>query len=198
MTKTIIKLSLTLIAVLAVAAGAIALYSRFTSRKNNIEVEKVRINEVTAMVQLCTMDIYNEVPVLDTINSKVIFAVQKQRGSISFDIENLDIDASGDTVRIVLPPEIVQLREATDDNSWQVIDTKYTGMLGRLRAPRISVNEENRIKAKLQRNSIRRLYADGTVAHARAEAVKNLEQMMEKLFRRPVLVEDPGPSPDFH
>lgn len=172
MTKTIIKLSLTLIAVLAVAAGAVVLYSRFTSRKSNIEVEKVRVNEVTAMVQLCTMDIYNEVPVLDTINSKVIFAVQKQRGSISFDIENLDIDASGDTVRIVLPPEIVQLREATDDNSWQVIDTKYTGVLGRLRAPRISVNEENRIKAKLQRNSIRRLYADGTVAHARTEAVK--------------------------
>ena len=45
------------------------------------------------MVRLCAVDIYSEVPVLDTIDNKVMFAVQKQKGSVLFDIENMQVDA---------------------------------------------------------------------------------------------------------
>ena len=51
---------------------------------------------------------------MDTINNKVMFAVQKQKGSISFDIENMQVDAEGDTVKITLSPEIVDLYEARE------------------------------------------------------------------------------------
>lgn len=186
MIKPIIKIAATL---LVISTAAIAVYfSFFRKDKEKITVDAARIHEVKTMVKMCAMDIYREVPVLDTINGKAIFAIQKQRGSISFDIENLHIDTSGDTVCLTLPPETVEIMESTEDNAWQVIDTKHVGFLGSLRNERISEREENRVKDKLRRNSIRKLYQDGTVAHARQEAAKNLETLLEKIYRKPVKV----------
>jgi len=188
MSKGIIKLAATLILVIAVAVPVFFYFN--ANKEAKISVDEGRINEVKTMVQLCTMDIYKEVPVLDTINNKVIVAIQKQQGSISFDIENLQIDAEDDTVRLTLPREIVEIRESTEDNSWQVIDTKNIGFLGAIRNDRLTDREENRVKAKLKRNSINRLYKDGTVRHARTEAAKNLQIMLEKIYRKPVVVID--------
>lgn len=40
---------------------------------------------ITQSNKLYSEVIYNEVSILDTINDQVMFAVQKQRGNISFD-----------------------------------------------------------------------------------------------------------------
>ncbi len=191
MSKGIIKTAATLILVIAVTVPAFLYFN--ANKEEKITVDEGRINEVKTMVRLCTMDIYKEVPVLDTINNKVIAAIQKQQGSISFDIENLQIDAEGDTVRLTLPHEIVEIRESTEDNSWQVIDTKNIGFLGAIRNDRLTDREENRVKAKLKRNSINMLYKDGTVRHARSEAAKNLQIMLERIYRKPVVVIDSNP-----
>ncbi|MBD5132391.1 MAG: hypothetical protein HDT28_07395, partial [Clostridiales bacterium] len=100
---------LILIAVVAIAVIAIGLYFSFASPKKSIDVSKGQISKVETMAQLCAIDIYSEVPILDTINNKVMFAVQKQKGSVSFDLENMQMDSDGDTVKIVLSPEIVDL-----------------------------------------------------------------------------------------
>lgn len=181
----------------AVATGLFFAFRRGESAKS-IDVQQGRINEVKAMVKLCTMDLYREVPVTDTINKKVIFAIQKQRGSISFDIEKIKINDTGDTVRMTLPPEIVEINESTDDNSWQVIDTKNISFLGFIKSDRLSDAEENQVKAKLRRNSIKSLYANGTVKRARNEAAANLRTLMENIYRKPVIIEDPAPGGSQH
>ncbi len=190
----IIKIKiLILIAIVAIIAAAL-FYFTHKSDKADIEVRKGDISRIEAMVQLCALDIYSEVPVLDTINDKVMFAVQKQRGSISFDLENLDTDMSGDTIRITLPPEIIELHEATDKNSWEVIDTKAIGPLAFLRSDKMTVEEENAIKANIERRSKRLLYRNGTVKRARSEGAATLQSLMEKAYRKPVKVTDPTPQ----
>lgn len=183
---------LILIAIVAITATAIYYCTR-TPDNPDIEVGKADISRIEAMARLCAIDIYSEVPVLDTVNNKVMFAVQKQRGSISFDLENIQADTSGDTVRITLPPEIIELYEATDKNSWEVIDTKAIGPLAILRSDKMTVEEENAIKANVKKKSKRHLYRNGTVQRARSEGAKTLQMLMENIYRKPVIVTDPTP-----
>lgn len=184
--------------VLAVLAFLGWQFYRYFQRPEEIEVFPSRPGDVKEMVRMCSMEIYNEVPVLDTVNFKVMFAVQKQSGSISFDIEHLNVDDSGDTVRIQLPREIVEVNESTEKNAWQVIDTKAIGPMAILRSNKFSLEEENRVKAKLKAKSIKKLYSNGTVRQARKDAVENLTRLMEAAYRRPVMVTDPTPDGTLH
>lgn len=186
-------------AALVIATAGVAWH--FIARQGNgdedIEVFKARPGVIKEMARLCSMDIYNEVPVLDTVNSKVIFAVQKQSGSISFDLDGLSVDDSGDTVRAVLPREIVDVYESTEKNSWQVIDTKVIGPMAILRSPKMSVTEENMVKRKAKGKAIARLYRNGTVRKARKEGAENMRRLLELAYRKPVVVTDstPGGTP---
>ncbi len=188
-----IKLLRNTIIIVVIAAAAAILYFRFDNPDKTIEVGKGQVADVKTMAQLCTVDLYNEVPVLDTINGKVLFAIQKQRGSVSFDMENMQVDAQGDTVRIILSPEIIEINEATEENSWQVVDTKNLSM-NPFASDKLTDAEENQIKANLKRNAKKLLYQNGTVERARAEGVKNLRGLMERVYRRPVIVTDPTPK----
>ncbi len=193
--ETMIKrIKLILIAVVLLAAVAAGLYFYFSTPKKTIDVSEGRVSRIEEMVRLCAVDIYSEVPVLDTIDNKVMFAVQKQKGSVSFDIENMQVDAGGDTVRVTLPPEIIDLYEATEDNSWEVIDTKAVGPMAMLRSDKFTVEEENAVKANIKRNSRRLLYRNGTVKRARADGAQMLRTLLETVYDKPVLVTDPTPD----
>ena len=185
---------LILIAVVAIAVIAIGLYFSFASPKKSIDVSKGQISKVETMAQLCAIDFYSEVPILDTINNKVMFAVQKQKGSVSFDLENMQMDSDGDTVKIVLSPEIVDIYEATEDNSWEVIDTKAIGKMAMFKSDKFTNEEENAIKANIKKNSKKLLYHNGTIERARAEGARNLQTLMEKVYQKPVKVVDPTPK----
>lgn len=181
-------------AVAIFAAIGVVLYISFSSPKKTIDVSQGQISKIETMAQLCAIDIYSEVPVLDTVNNKVMFAVQKQKGSVSFDLENMQMDTEGDTVKVTLSPEIVDLYEATEDNSWEVIDTKAIGTMALLRSDKFTDEEENIIKAKIKRNSKKLLYQNGTIERARAEGVKNLRSLIEKVYRKPAVIRDPTPK----
>lgn len=181
-------------AVVAAVALAAVVYLSFTKPEKHTDVREGWVSKIETMAQLCTVDLYSEMPILDTINNKVMFAIQKQRGTISFDLENLKIDAEGDTVKITLSPEIVELYEATEPNSWEVIDTKAIGRLAVFRSDRFSDTEENALKTRIQEKSKRQLYRNGTVRRARAEGAQNLRSLMEQLYRKPVVVTDPTPQ----
>ncbi len=189
-----IKISKIIIAAIVVVGVVACLYFYFDKPNYSIDVSKGKINKVETMAQLCAIDIYNEIPILDTINDKVICAIQKQKGSVSFDLENMKIDTKGDTVKIVLSPEIVEIFEATEDNSWEVIDTKAIGNFSTFRSSRLTEGEENAIKANIKQNSKKILYHNGTIERARAEGSKNLQMLMEKVYRKPVVVTDPTPK----
>ena len=184
--------------ILLILAAAIAFFGwqlyRYLQHPEEIEVLPSKPGDVKEMARLCSMEIYNEVSVLDTVNSKVIFAVQKQSGSISFDMENLQVDDSGDTIKIVLPREIVDIYESNEKNAWEVIDTKAIGPMAFLRSNKFTTAEENRVKSKIKAKAIRRLYSNGTVKQARKDAVENLTRLMEGIYRKPVLVSDPTPN----
>lgn len=188
-----VKYILWIAAIAAIGIGTYLAYRHF-STPEEVTVMPGRPGNIEEMARLCSMEIYNEVPVRDTVNSKMIFAIQKQTGSISFDMEHLQIDDSGDTVRIVLPREIVELRESTEKGAWQVIDTKAIGPMSMFRSDKLSIDEENRVKAKLKERSVKRLYSNGTVRKAREDAKANLARLMEAVYRRPVIVTDPTPK----
>lgn len=194
--KTMIKALKYIIPLVLTAAIAFLgwqLY-KYMQRPDEIEVLPSKPGDIKEIARLCSMEIYNEVSVLDTVNSKVIFAVQKQSGSISFDMENLRIDDYGDTVRIVLPREIVEVYESNEKNAWEVIDTKAIGPMAFLRSNKLSSAEENRVKSKIKAKAIRRLYSNGTIRQARKDAVENLTRMMKGIYRKPVIVSDPTPN----
>lgn len=182
------------IVLIAIAVFFAWQFYRHFQKPDEIEVSPARPGIAEEMARLCSVEIYNEVPVLDTVNYKVMFAVQKQSGSISFDIDNLDIDDSGDTIKIILPREIVNIYESTEKGSWQVIDTKAIGPMAILRSNKFTAEEENRVKSKLKAKSIARLYSNGTVQRARKDASENLKRLMENVYRKPVIVSDPTPD----
>ncbi len=188
-----LKYIIPLILAAAIAFCGWQLY-RYFQRPEEIEVLPSKPGDVKEMARLCSMEIYNEVSVLDTVNYKVIFAVQKQSGNITFDMENLKIDDTGDTVRIVLPREIVEVYEANEKNAWEVIDTKAIGPMAFIRSNKITAAEENRVKSKLKSKAIKRLYANGTIRQARKDATENLTRLMEGIYRKPVVVSDPTPN----
>ncbi len=188
-----LKYIIPLILAAAIAFCGWQLY-RYFQRPEEIEVLPSKPGDVKEMARLCSMEIYNEVSVLDTVNYKVIFAVQKQSGNITFDMENLKIDDTGDTVRIVLPREIVEVYEANEKNAWEVIDTKAIGPMAFIRSNKITAAEENRVKSKLKSKAIKRLYANGTIRQARKDATENLTRLMEGIYRKPVVVSDSTPN----
>lgn len=191
--KFAIKLLFSVALLCAVAAAGWMAFSRFVQpEKDVISVGAARIGDIETLAQLCTVDFYNEVPVCDTIYPKVCFAIQKQRGSISFDLEKLEVDTSGDTIKVTLPPEIVQLYEATEKDSWQVIDSKDLRWYNRW--SEATPADWRKVKARAKARSIKKLYTDGVVRRARSEAAINLRDLLEKIYRKPVLVSDPTPK----
>lgn len=187
-----IRLILWGVIIAAITVGAVYLWRSITRTDSGPEVyvRPAVIKDVHEMARLCTVEIYSELPVQDTIDNKVIVAVQKQQGSVSFDMDRLDIDDSGDTIRVILPPEIVDLYESTDDNSYQIIDTKGLGLLT---TDRLTNDQDNRFKQRLRSRSIDRLYRDGVVANARKEARRQLAQLLSQAYRRTVVVRDTMP-----
>lgn len=186
----ILKAKLLLVTVAVVAVGAGVALFLLARDKKQIDVMDGRVAHIKTMVRLSSVEIYREVPVVDTVNSKVICAIQKQRGSISFDIEKLRIDSVGDTLIITLPREIIDIYEATDPNSWQVVDTKAIGNLSMIQSGKLTNYEENIVKSRLKAKAKRELYRDGTVQRARTEATANLRSLAEKLYRKPVIVKE--------
>ena len=184
-----------IITVAAIVVVAIAVYLTVSSPKSpTIEADKGHISNMETMAQLCAIEIYSEVPIVDTIDNKVICAIQKQRGSIAFDLENMQITTDGDTVKVIMPDEIVTITEATDNDSWKVVDTKAIGPLAMLRSDKLTLEDENRVKAKIERKAKVRLYKNGTVKRARAEGAQNIKKLLEKIYRKPVKVTDPTPE----
>lgn len=175
---------------LVILAGIVA-YGFFIYPQNSVTVDKGQISKVRTMVELCTIDFYNEVAIKDTISNWVLFGKQKQRGSISFDLENLKVDDTNDTIKIILPPEIIEIMEATDDNSWESIDSKDLRDFRWAKAP---TELWNLVKKNALENSKRNLYKSGIVERARSEGAQSLQELMGKVYRKPVRVIDNTPN----
>ncbi|MDE6265116.1 MAG: hypothetical protein K2M11_08225 [Paramuribaculum sp.] len=189
--KNIIKIAI--VAIIVVTGFLI--YTFAFSSKGSISVSKGNINKIETMVELCAIDFYNEVAVVDTVDNWVCFGKQKQRGSISFDIENIETDITGDTVKIILPTEIIEVMESTDKESWVSVDSKDLDCIAERLSPSRAPKEVwSKVKQNAFKNSKKKLYQNGVVERARIEASQSLQDLMEKVYRKPVKVIDPTPK----
>lgn len=187
-TKNIIML----IAAIIIAAAAAGIAWRYMSTGDESpDIREATVSEIKSMVSLCSMDIYRETPIKAHIGSRHIFARITLQGSVTFDIEHLTIDSAGDTLRVELPPENVEIFESTDKNSYVVIDTWNDRTTG---SAHFTVAEENKIKEQVKKNAVKNLYRNGFIRQARAEATANLSRMLSAVTGKRVIVTDPTPG----
>lgn len=179
----------------AILLGGILLIvslNRKSSRQSgDLTIDGAMVKEVESMVRLCSMDIYEETPVKATIGNRHLFGRITLKGSITFDLERIALRMSGDTLRVQLPPEKVEILESTDKDSYIVIDTWNDRFMG---SGCFTTAEENKIKEKVKQNAIKSIYRKGYVKRARAEAAENLTAMLSALTSKPVVVTDPTPE----
>lgn len=186
--KTLYKY-LTLIVVLAVC-GIIA-YFYFAPSRSRVTLHDATIKEVKDMARLCTVEIYEEVPVRGHVGQRHLVAREVLVGNISFDLEGLAMDSSSDTIRVTLPREIVEIRESTEPGSYTVIDNWNDSFMG---DANITTAEENKMKKLTLDSFVKAVYAKGYVKRARAEAVANLTSLLSSMTGKPVVVTDPSPE----
>lgn len=188
-----LKTFITLVIIAIIAGAAYWAYQKYTSapEASHITMEEAKITDVTPMLRLCSVEIYDDVPVKGNIGSKHIFAKTTLNGSISFDLENIQTTESGDTLTIILPKEIVDVYESTDPGSYRVIDTWNDSFMG---SSNFTNAEENSIKAKVRENYVKNIYKKGYVERARKEAVDNLTTLLTGLTGKTVIVNDPTPK----
>lgn len=168
-------------------------------------MEPARMVDLKAVANLCSMEIYREETVLDTVNGKVIFGIWKLQGEILFDVESLpaqiavaesnypsEMEEDGtassaypDTIRLSLPKEKIELLESTAPDSWRVIDTYSLKLFGN---DRMTPEEENQVKKKALLRARRALSKDGTVERARKDAAKTLSDFLTPMVGKPVKV----------
>ncbi len=179
-----------LLAILAVAAGlAIWLYKSPTAPE--IKMEQARIADIKPLIRLCTMDLYEDVPMKGDVGPKHIVARVTLTGSISFDLENIEMDERNDSIFVVLPPEIVDIYESTDAESYRVIDTWNDNFFG---SSTFTTAEENSLKSKLRERYRAKVYAKGYVRRARSEAKDNITRLLANISGKTVIVTDPTPN----
>lgn len=175
--------------------GAIGAWWALSPKASRATMHDAAITDISPMVRLCSVDIYEDIPIKATIGPRHIFARATVNGSITFDLENLRMREQGDTITVTLPREIVEIHESTEPESYQVIDTWNDSFFG---SDKITTAEENKIKAKVRENFRRKVYAKGYVKRARAEAVANLTSMLSGLTGKTVIVSDPTPDGNYH
>ncbi|MDE6418013.1 MAG: hypothetical protein K2K49_02255 [Duncaniella sp.] len=157
---------------------------------SRIRTYSAKVLDLSPMARLCTLDIYEDVPVKGRVGKKHLVARMTLNGSITFDLDNVIPEERGDTLRVTLPPERVEIYESTEPESYIVIDTWNDALFG---SSTLTTSQENAIKAKVKENFCKKLYARGDIARARAEAVRNLTAMLAGLTGKIVIVTDPTP-----
>lgn len=118
--KTINKLFILLALIVVVGLG---IWWTLSPDASHVTMAPAKIENVKQMVQLSTLELYEEVPVKGTVDTRHLVGRLALEGTVDFDLEKLQFDEQGDSVTVVLPPEIVTLRESTRPGAYTVIDT---------------------------------------------------------------------------
>ncbi|MDE7461229.1 MAG: DUF4230 domain-containing protein [Paramuribaculum sp.] len=182
----------TIIVLLILAAAGFVAYKWYTAPEaTHITMQEAKITDVTPMLRLCSVEIYDDVPVKGSIGNRHLFARVALKGSISFDLDSVRMTESGDTISVTLPREIVDVYESTDAGAYQVIDMWCDSFFG---SSNFTTAEENAIKSKVRDNYRKGIYQKGYVARARKEAVANLTSLLGGLTGKTVIVTDPSPE----
>ena len=188
--KFIIKTVIILAAITAIGVLVWWILSPAAASRTNLH--KTEVADIRALVELCTVEITEDIPVKGHVGPKHLFARQTVNGSISFDLDKLEITEDSDSaLTVVLPPEIVEIHESTEPNSYEVIDVWNENLLG---SAVMTTAQENAIKRKVCDNFRKKIYTKGYVRRARSEARSSLSVLLGALTGKNVTVTDPSPE----
>lgn len=190
------RLILILIGVVFAIVAVVAVVSWWSSapEADRVHVDDARIAEVKSMVQLASLDLYEEIPIKASIGNRHIVARQRLEGSVNFDLENLEMEQKGDTLMVALPREIVTVRESTTPGSYEVVDTWNDKFFG---SDHFTTAEENRIKKRAMDNYVKSLYSKGVIREARRAARENIKKLLGPVTGKTVIVIDSMPAGQF-
>lgn len=181
-----------IIAIIILAAAGFVVYKwNFAPEASNVTMQEAKITDVSPMLRLCSVEIYDEVPVKGSFGKDHLFARMALKGSISFDLDSVAMTENNDTLSLTLPREIVDIYESTDAGSYQVIDIWTDSFMGK---PNITTAQENSIKSKVRDNYRKDIYRKGYVERARKDAAENLTSLLKGLTGKTVIVSDPTPK----
>lgn len=197
MTRTLrqINLFLGLAAVIAIVGGAIWLSTREvpSARGTKHTIDAARVKSITDMIELCSLEIYEETGINDTINGKGIFAIQRLQGGVTFDLTDVRVDTiTSDSIVVHLPDEKVRLLESTDPGSYRVVDV--WNVSSPLLPATLTTAEENTVKQRTAGRIQSLAYDRGYVSRARRGAVETLTRMYSLLPDIKVTVVDDTPD----
>lgn len=183
----------TLVVICALAGGGYYVYNSYFNapEATNVVMEEAKITDVAPMLRLCSVEIYEDIPVKGKVGDKHLFGKMTVNGSISFDLDSLQITETADTLSMTLPREIVEVYESTAPGSYKVIDEWSDGMFS---SSEFTNAEENKIKTQVRNNFRKTIYAKGYVERARLEASENLKGLLESVTGKTVIVTDPTPK----
>lgn len=194
-TAKILKWATLLIALLLITGGIIwgvIWFNRSSEEVPVAKIEPARVIDVRPMVKLCSVELNEDIPIRGDIGSRHLFAKAALKGTISFDLEKAVSSWAGDTLVVILPPEIVSIYESTEPDSYKVIDVWNDKFLG---SSNFTVSEENEIKRAAVESWRDSIYSRGYVERARSEAVRNLGVMLRPLTADKMLrIVDPTPK----
>lgn len=188
------KLLIGIVGILLLVLAALGAWIWFSEEApdEGMKLREARIKSIKEMVELCTLDVREEMAIKDSINGKWIVARQTIEGRVRFDLDSLRVEERGDTLIVYLPQERVDILESADKDAYKVLDT-WDGR--RNLFPRtITSAEENEIKRRWQKKARERIYSRGYVSQAREDAKKTISSLFEATGE-PVVILDPLPSP---
>lgn len=171
-----------------VAAAWIYVGWKSSPEPDRTEIRKARVEDLRAAIELCTIEFYEDLPVAGEKGHNHIFAKMAVQGNISFDLDSIHNYFSGDTLIVELPEEIIEIKESTEPGAYSVVDEWNDRLFGSNRMP---TDAENKLKLIAKENFRKKLYKDGTVRRARAEAVETLTGLLGNIRKQPVKVIDP-------
>ncbi len=189
MSKIVKNIKFILVACAVIVVGILAVMLLRTPEKSAKEISPAMIRDIRRMVELCALEVRDEIGVKDTINGKGIFAKIIVDGYISFDLESIDYtmpNDTSDTLFIYLPPEKVTVYEAARPNSYEVMDQWSINFMSQP----LTNEEENIIKDKWKSNFTGLMYRKGYVKRARASAVETLGKLFSAINDKVAVVDN--------
>lgn len=175
-----------IIIIIVLATAGAAIWWKLSPKADRVKMQAAEIVNLRPMVELCTVDFYEDLPVKASIGRRHIFAKASVKGSISYDLEKISQRISGDTLYISLPKERIDVFESTDPDSYIVIDTWNEKFLGN---SSFTTKEENRLKQLTIENFKKNVAERGYVEQARNDARRNLASMLTSVTGKTVIVD---------
>lgn len=175
MTKWLKRILYIILAILLIV-GTVLLWRSCSKSQSedysDVVTHAMTVRSIEEVLKLSTGELYQEIPMVDTIDGMVIAYVIQARTYIDFDIEQLPTQVVGDTLYVQLPPEEVSPHEL----GYQVVDV-HALRQGFFKKT-LSAEQENRAKRRIPQRLIDEVYRSGYIRNARQQAREELARFL--------------------